>query len=104
MTTQFKRIWRRKRRSFRQRPRLRPLNSTLSSPESPHRLMGLQASRRAQIGDLVGPASGELTTVSTIDPIKAYYNVTEQAYINFTKSFSSEAERYEQLKRLDIEL
>ena len=55
--------------------------------------MGSPASRKAQIGDLVGPATGELTTVSTIDPIKAYYNVTEQAYINFTKLFSTESDR-----------
>src|SRR6476646_4917142 len=46
---------------------------------------GIASIARAQIGDLVGPASGELTTVSTIDPIKAYYNVSEQAYINFSK-------------------
>jgi hypothetical protein len=33
----------------------------------------LAQSARAQIGDLVGPASGELTAVSTVDPIKVYY-------------------------------
>src|SRR4029077_10022946 len=32
---------------------------------------GIASIARAQIGDLVGPASGELTTVSTVDPIKA---------------------------------
>ena len=48
---------------------------------------GIASIAKAQIGDLVGPASGELTTVSTIDPIKAYFNVTEQAYINFTRLF-----------------
>ena len=66
--------------------------------------MGSPASPRAQIGDLVGPATGELTTVSTVDPIKAYYNVTEQAYINFTKRFSDEVDRYERLKQLEINL
>src|SRR5258708_16156064 len=59
---------------------------------------------KAQIGDLVGQASGELTTVSTIDPIKAYYNVTEQAYINFTKLFATERDRYGRLRQLEIEL
>src|SRR5215831_18908227 len=48
---------------------------------------GIASIARAQIGDLVGPATGELTTVSTVDPIKAYYNVTEQAYINFSRQF-----------------
>ncbi|HWX20746.1 MAG TPA: efflux RND transporter periplasmic adaptor subunit [Candidatus Binatia bacterium] len=65
---------------------------------------GIASIARAQIGDLVGPASGELTTVSTIDPIKAYYNVTEQAYINFTKLFSTETDRIERLKQLEIDL
>ncbi len=65
---------------------------------------GIASIARAQIGDLVGPATGELTTVSTIDPIKAYYNVTEQAYVNFTKRFSTETDRIERLKQLEIEL
>jgi membrane fusion protein (multidrug efflux system) len=65
---------------------------------------GIASIPRAQIGDLVGPATGELTTVSTIDPVKAYYNVTEQAYVNFTKRFSTETDRIERLKQLEIEL
>lgn len=65
---------------------------------------GIASIAKAQIGDLVGPASGELTTVSTVDPIKAYYNVTEQAYVNFARRFMTEADRYEQLKQLEIEL
>jgi membrane fusion protein, multidrug efflux system len=65
---------------------------------------GIASIAKAQIGDLVEPATGELTTVSTINPIKAYYNVTEQAYINFTKLFSTESDRYARLKQLEIEL
>jgi membrane fusion protein (multidrug efflux system) len=65
---------------------------------------GIASIAKAQIGDLVGPATGELTTVSTIDPIKVYYNVTEQAYINFTKMFSTETDRIERLKQLEIDL
>jgi RND family efflux transporter MFP subunit len=65
---------------------------------------GIASIARAQIGDLVGPGSGELTTVSTVDPIKAYYNVTEQAYINFAKQFSTESDRYGRLRQLEIEL
>jgi membrane fusion protein (multidrug efflux system) len=37
----------------------------------------------AQIGDLVGPATGILTTVSTVDPIKAIFPISEQAYLAF---------------------
>ena len=65
---------------------------------------GIASIPKAQIGDLVGPVSGELATVSTINPIKAYYRVTEQAYINFTKLFSTETDRIERLKQLEIEL
>lgn len=65
---------------------------------------GIASIARGQIGNLVGPATGELTTVSTIDPIKAYYNVTEQAYINFTKLYMNESNRYERLRQLGIQL
>jgi membrane fusion protein (multidrug efflux system) len=65
---------------------------------------GIASIAKAQIGDLVGPGSGELTTVSTVDPIKAYYNVTEQAYINFTKMFATENDRYGRLRQLEIQL
>src|SRR5207244_5488546 len=65
---------------------------------------GIASIARAQIGDLVGPSTGELTTVSTVDPIKVYYNVTEQAYINFTKLFATERDQYERLGKLEIEL
>src|SRR5213593_3070799 len=65
---------------------------------------GIASIANGQIGDLVGPNTGELTTVSTVDPIKAYYNVTEQAYINFTKLFATERDRYARLGQLEIEL
>src|SRR5437870_9557442 len=71
----------------------------ISSP-----IEGIASIANGQIGDLVGPGTGELTTVSTVDPIKVYYNVTEQAYINFTKLFSTESDRYERLRQLEIEL
>lgn len=65
---------------------------------------GIASIARAQIGDLVGPGTGNLTTVSTIDPIKAYYQVTEQAYINFTRLYTTESNRYERLKQLETQL
>lgn len=65
---------------------------------------GIPSISKAQIGDLVGPTSGELTTVSTIDPIKAYYNVTEAAYVNFVRRFTAHDDRREQVKQLEIEL
>src|ERR1043165_9760278 len=65
---------------------------------------GVASIANGQIGELVGPNTPDLTTVSTVDPIKAYYNVTEQAYINFTKSFATERDRYARLGQFEIEL
>ena len=66
---------------------------------------GMAGIAKAQIGDLVGPnQGGELTTVSTINPIKVYYAVTEQAYIDFMKRFPSDAAGLEQGKKLEITL
>jgi membrane fusion protein (multidrug efflux system) len=36
----------------------------------------------AQIGDLVGPQGGALTSVSTLDPILANFTVSEEEYLN----------------------
>lgn len=44
---------------------------------------GISGLIKAQIGDLVGPATGILTTVSRVDPIKAYFPISEQAYLGF---------------------
>jgi membrane fusion protein (multidrug efflux system) len=44
---------------------------------------GIAGLVQAQIGDLVGPTTGALTTVSTVDPIKAYFPISEQAYLGF---------------------
>jgi membrane fusion protein (multidrug efflux system) len=32
----------------------------------------------AQVGDLVGPNTGELTTVTTVDPMRVYFSVSQQ--------------------------
>ncbi len=67
---------------------------------------GMAGLARAQVGDLVGPSAqgGELTTVSTINPIKVRYTVNEQAYIDFMRRFSSEAAGLEEARKLVIEL
>ena len=78
------------------------LNLGFTSVVSP--VDGTASIAKGQIGDLVGPSTGELATVSTIDPIKAYYNVTEQAYINFARLYLRENDRQERLKQLEIQL
>ncbi len=44
---------------------------------------GIAGLVKAQIGDLVGPGTGSLTSVSTVDPIKAFFPISEQAYLEF---------------------
>jgi membrane fusion protein (multidrug efflux system) len=49
---------------------------------------GLAGIALGQIGDLVSPSSGLLTTVSTINPIKVYFNVSEQSYLRFWRHYT----------------
>jgi membrane fusion protein (multidrug efflux system) len=49
---------------------------------------GLAGTALAQIGDLVGQSSSVLTTVSTINPIKVYFQVSEQSYLTFWRRFT----------------
>lgn len=44
---------------------------------------GLAGMAQAQIGDLVGQSSSVLTTVSSINPIRVYFQVSEQSYRDF---------------------
>jgi RND family efflux transporter MFP subunit len=48
---------------------------------------GIAGIAKAQIGDLLSPsATAELTTVSTVDPIKVYVNISEREYLKFSAS------------------
>lgn len=48
---------------------------------------GIAGISKAQLGDLVGPGSSnvELTTISQVDPIKAYIPMSEQQYLHFAR-------------------
>jgi RND family efflux transporter MFP subunit len=52
---------------------------------------GLAGIALAQIGDLVSPTSGLLTTVSAIDPVKVYFQVSERSYLNFWRLYTGSA-------------
>lgn len=57
---------------------------------------GIAGLAKAQIGNLVGPgAMEELTTVSTVNPIKAYFQVSEQEYLQAAQRPASEREKRE---------
>jgi len=49
---------------------------------------GIADVARAQVGDLVSSSSGTLTTVSTLDPIRDYFTVSEQDYLQLKGQFS----------------
>jgi len=46
---------------------------------------GIAGRAQVQVGNLVGPSSGVITTVSTLDPIKADFTVGEQEYLSLTR-------------------
>jgi RND family efflux transporter MFP subunit len=58
---------------------------------------GIAGAATAQVGNLVGPASAAVTTISTLDPIKANFTVSEQEYLSLTRRDST-------LNRLQLEL
>jgi len=49
---------------------------------------GVVGIAQAQVGDLVSTSSGTLTTISTLDPIRDYFSVSEQEYLTLPKQFS----------------
>jgi RND family efflux transporter MFP subunit len=58
----------------------------------------------AQVGDLVNPTSGILTTVSTLDPIKVYFTLSEQDYLAYVKRNPTPAELTAAQKQLELQL
>jgi membrane fusion protein (multidrug efflux system) len=53
---------------------------------------GIAGLAQAQIGDLLGPGGATLTTVSTVDPIRAYFNISEQFYLTYSRQHAVSAE------------
>ncbi len=57
-----------------------------------------------QVGDLVGPTTGPLTTMSQIDPIKAVVTAGEGPFTDFVSRHPDPKERNEYVKSLQFEL
>jgi RND family efflux transporter MFP subunit len=57
-----------------------------------------------QVGDLVGPSTGPLTTVSQIDPIKAVVTAGEGPFTDFVSRHPDAKERNAYVQSLDFEL
>jgi len=64
---------------------------------------GIAGIAQVQIGNLVGPSS-VLTSVSQTDPIKVYFTVSEQQFMDFHRWFPTEASVEEQRKRIPLQL
>jgi membrane fusion protein (multidrug efflux system) len=62
------------------------LNLGFTNVTSP--VNGIADVAKAQVGDLVSSNSGTLTTVSTLDPIRDYFTVSEQDYLQLKGQFS----------------
>jgi membrane fusion protein (multidrug efflux system) len=65
---------------------------------------GIAGQAQLQVGALVNPSSGPVTSVSTVNPIKAYFTVGEPQYLAWRKRFPSEASRLEADKNLHLQL
>jgi membrane fusion protein (multidrug efflux system) len=68
---------------------------------------GIAGLAQTQVGDLVqpnNPNSPLLTTVSTVDPIKVYFTISEQQYLAFTKDNLIQARQGGSVAQIELEL
>jgi RND family efflux transporter MFP subunit len=65
---------------------------------------GIPGIAQQQVGALVSPTSPVITTVSTLDPIRAYFTVSEQEYLDFHRRYSTPATLDAERKQLKLEL
>jgi RND family efflux transporter MFP subunit len=65
---------------------------------------GIAGQAQLQVGDLVNPSSGPVTSVSTVDPIKVYFTVSESEYLDWNKRFPTETSRQAADKSLRLQL
>ena len=98
MRRQRLRSRRAKRRSKQRRHRCNQRSSTSALPKSFRSSTGLPDIAQAQIGDLVSQTT-LLTTVSTVDPIKVYFPVSEREYLDYVKEHPDATKRAAQESR-----
>jgi RND family efflux transporter MFP subunit len=65
---------------------------------------GIAGQAQLQVGDLITQTSPAATTVSTVDPIKVYFTVSESEYLDFNRRFPTESGRQEEFKRTPLQL
>jgi membrane fusion protein (multidrug efflux system) len=64
---------------------------------------GIAGLVKVQVGDLIN-VGAVLTTVTKVDPIKAYFTVSEQRYAEYAKRYADAEERAQHEKELRFEL
>ena len=65
---------------------------------------GIAGQAQLQVGALVTPQSGVVTSVSTVDPIKVFFTVGEPQYLEWHKRYPTESTVEEARKNLHLEL
>jgi membrane fusion protein (multidrug efflux system) len=65
---------------------------------------GIAGQAQLQVGALASPSSGAITSISTVDPIKVYFTVSEAQYLDWRKRFPTETSREVADKALRFEL
>ena len=65
---------------------------------------GVAGIAQAQVGDLVNTQSAALTTVSTLDPVKVYFTLSEQEYLSFTRRNLIGVQRGGSVAQIELEL
>ena len=65
---------------------------------------GIAGQAQLQVGALVSPASGTITSISTVDPIKVYFTLSEPEYLAWRKRFPTESARQSADKALRLQL
>jgi membrane fusion protein, multidrug efflux system len=67
------------------------LNLEFTSITSP--IDGLAGINIAQVGNLIGPQTGTLTTVTLVDPIKANFYISDYQYLNYIKPYYGDPDK-----------
>ena len=65
---------------------------------------GIAGQAQLQVGALVTPASGVVTTVSTVNPIKVFFTVSEAEYLEWRQRFPTETSTQAAAKALHLQL
>src|SRR5208283_4404710 len=65
---------------------------------------GIAGQAQLQVGALVSPSSGVVTSVSTVDPIKVFFTVSESEYLAWNKRFPTDVSREAADKSLRLQL